>query len=455
MGGRAAPWKLDLVRLRRTVAVALPGAHVDDDGGVLLQERRSQRAVEGDEVVTRHRTHVGHAQVLEEPPRLREVHHRVPDALGPLEHEGTEARDVRRQGIPASARIAPLRRELDAAQVLADGADRGRDAHLVVVEQDDHARLALADVVERLQRQPAHEGRITDDDGDVLGAAAPVARQRQALGDGQARARVAAVHDVVDRSPSGAGSRPMPPSWRSVPKLVQASRQQLVGVGLVAGVPDDPVGRAGEHAMQGHGELHDAQRAAQVTAGHRDGVDDVLADLRAERARLGVADVLEVLRSTEVAQRDHGLEVVAVVGAQVHEARCGRRCHRRAAGREPRPRRAAGRSAHAARRRARRGRWTPPAAGRPPRVAPRRRAAPRAPGRRGARSRRHRRSPSRWPAVRPVLRAPSCLSRAGVSHACHRDVQRAACQAHLEPVARPPGRRRPPTTRPSGVRTMA
>ncbi len=84
-------------------------------------------------------------------------------------------------------------------------------------------------------------------------------------------------------------------------EALQSPGQELVRVGLVTGVPDDPVGGAGEDAVQGDRELHDPQRAAQVAARHGDRVDDAVADLRAEGARLRVADVLEVLRSAEVA----------------------------------------------------------------------------------------------------------------------------------------------------------
>ena len=76
-------------------------------------------------------------------------------------------------------------------------ADRRRDAHLVVVEHDQHPRPAMADVVERLERQAADQRRVTDDDRDALVGAAAVARQRQALGDRQAGAGVAAIEDVV------------------------------------------------------------------------------------------------------------------------------------------------------------------------------------------------------------------------------------------------------------------
>ena len=73
-----------------------------------------------------------------------------------------------------------------------------------------------------------------------------------------------------------------------------AAGQELVGVGLVAGVPDDAVAWAVEHPVERDRELDDAQRAAQVAAGLGDGVDDGLAQLRAQGASLGMAEALEV-----------------------------------------------------------------------------------------------------------------------------------------------------------------
>ena len=69
--------------------------------------------------------------------------------------------------------------------------------------------------------------------------AAPVARQRQALGDGQAGARVAAVHDVVDALRAAREAADATQLAQRA-EAVQAPREELVGVGLVAGVPDDP-----------------------------------------------------------------------------------------------------------------------------------------------------------------------------------------------------------------------
>ena len=67
----------DLVRLGGMVAIALAGAHVHQDRCLVLQQCLAQRAVQGDQIVSGHRPHIGDAQILEEPTRLRQIHHRV------------------------------------------------------------------------------------------------------------------------------------------------------------------------------------------------------------------------------------------------------------------------------------------------------------------------------------------------------------------------------------------
>ena len=111
-----------------------------------------------------------------------------------------------------------------------------------------------------------------------------VARQREALGDRQAGAGVAAVEHVVlalgaTREAADAAEL----AQRA--EVVEPAGQQLVRVGLVAGVPDDLVGRAeSSRRCSATVELDDAERAAQVAAGLGDGVDDRAADVGAELA---------------------------------------------------------------------------------------------------------------------------------------------------------------------------
>ena len=133
---------------------------------------------------------------------------------------------------------------------------------------DEHLRLALADVVERLERQAAHQRRVTDDDRDPLEAVADVARLGESLGDRQTGAGMAAVEHVMRRfGPAREAADPVELAQR--PEAVEAAGQQLVRVGLVPGVPDDPVAWRFEQAMQRDRQLDDAERRAEVAAGDR------------------------------------------------------------------------------------------------------------------------------------------------------------------------------------------
>ena len=60
---------------------------------------------------------------------------------------------------------------------------------------------------------------------------------------------------------------------------VAPAGEDLVRIGLVADVPDQPVARGVEDPVQGDGELDDAEPGAQVAAGHRHGVDRLLPQL--------------------------------------------------------------------------------------------------------------------------------------------------------------------------------
>ena len=55
----------------------------------------------------------------------------------------------------------------------------------------------MTDVVERLEREAAHERRIADYDGDALVTTAHVPCQGQAFSDGDTGTGVSAIHDVV------------------------------------------------------------------------------------------------------------------------------------------------------------------------------------------------------------------------------------------------------------------
>jgi hypothetical protein len=77
-------------------------------------------------------------------------------------------------------------------------------------------------------------------------------------------------------------------------QLVAAAGQDLVGIGLVADVPEDLVARGVEEAVEGDGQLAGPEVGAEVAADLADRVDDQLADLLGELLELGIVEAVEV-----------------------------------------------------------------------------------------------------------------------------------------------------------------
>ena len=197
-----------VVGLGGEVALALVREHVHDDGTVAVRGVAQHRLERGD-VVT-----VDRADVVE-----------------------TEGGEERR-------RIARL-----AARVPGDGEARhgGRVAAAVVVEHDHRAAPGGAEVVERLVGEAAGEGAVADHGDHCVVVAAVrqggVARHRQPVGVAHRGGRVAVLDQVV------LGLRPRrvarhPAALAEAAEAVEPAGDELVHVGLVAGVPDDGVARA-------------------------------------------------------------------------------------------------------------------------------------------------------------------------------------------------------------------
>ncbi len=117
----------------------------------------------------------------------------------------------------------------------------------------------MPDVVERLERQAAHQGRVADHDRDALQAVPEVAGFGEPLGDREAGAGVPAVEDVVWRlGPTREAAHAVELPERAEP--FEPSGQELVRVRLVPGVPHDPVTGRLEEPMERQRELDHAER---------------------------------------------------------------------------------------------------------------------------------------------------------------------------------------------------
>ena len=169
----------------------------------------------------------------------------------------------------------------------------------------EHLRLTMPDVVESLQRDATHQRGVAHDDRDALHPVTEVTRLRQALGDRQPRPGVTAVEHVVLRF------RPARESTDAVqlaqgPESRETTGEELVGVGLVPGVPDDAVAGRFKESMQGDGQFDDTERGPEVPARHRDGTDDRFADLGGQFRKLDPVEATQVGRAAEIGQDGHG-----------------------------------------------------------------------------------------------------------------------------------------------------
>ena len=160
----------------------------------------------------------------------------------------------------------------EARQISRQGAGWRRNRHIIVVKNDDEARMHRASIVHRFI---GHAGghRTIADDGDDVG---PLARQRvghrHAKPGGNRSGRMRRAERIVFAFGAfGEAGQAATPAQGSDP--VAPAGEYLMGIGLVADVPNYPVIRRIENIMQGNRELDHAQSRAEMTARYGDRVD--------------------------------------------------------------------------------------------------------------------------------------------------------------------------------------
>ncbi len=112
---------------------------------------------------------------------------------------------------------------------------------------------------------------------------------------------MAGAHDVVLGLVDGAEGREAAVLADRV-QAVATAGEHLVGVGLVADVPQHLVGGRVEQAVQRHRQLAGAEVGAEVPADLADGVDDQLADLLGHLLELIVVETLEVVGAVDLVE---------------------------------------------------------------------------------------------------------------------------------------------------------
>ena len=170
-------------------------------------------------------------------------------------------------------------------QIGAQRADRRRDRHVVVVEDDDQARVHGAGIVHRLIGHAGAHGAVADHADDVVLLAGEIARHRHAEA-GRDRGRGVRRAERVVFALGALGEAGQAAALAQGADAVAPAGQDLVRIGLVADIPDQPVARRVEDLMQRDGQLDHAEPGAEMAAGHRHRVDRLLAQLVRELAQV-------------------------------------------------------------------------------------------------------------------------------------------------------------------------
>ena len=161
----------------------------------------------------------------------------------------------------------------------------------------------MTEVVQGLVRHAAGHGSVTDDgDHPPVGLVLEVEGHGQAVGVPEDGGGVAVLDPVVWRlRPRRVAGQAVGLPQRAEP--VPPAGQDLVDVGLVAGVPEQQIPGGIEDPVQGQGQLDDTQVGAEVAAGDRDGLHDEGANLAGQLDELVLIELPEVARPGDRLQK--------------------------------------------------------------------------------------------------------------------------------------------------------
>ena len=305
---------VDLVLFGLRVAEALLGDHVQQHGAAEVPGAL-QRVLHQPLIMPVDGADVLQAQVLEHHLRLQNVLDALLDAVQRPVQGRADQRGPGQRGLDVLEHVLVARVDPDRGQVLGQAADRRLIGPAVVVDDHDEPRvLVRGDVVQRLPGHPAGQRPVADDGNHgPVRLAAQLVRLGQPVGVGQAGGGVRVLYQVV----LGLGLARVAGQPAALPQraeLRDASGQQLVHVGLVPGIEDDPVLRRVEDPVDRDRELDHAKVRAEVTAGPGGRLDQQIADLHGEEGELILAESLQVLGAIDVLQQGHGVLLMCCAG---------------------------------------------------------------------------------------------------------------------------------------------
>ncbi len=176
--------------------------------------------------------------------------------------------------------------------------DIARNAHLIIVEDNDHRGLSLPDIVQGLECHAAGKGGVADEGNDLLGIPAHIAGTRQTAGHRQGIRRMARGMDIVGVAVRlrEAGKALVLPERG---KFRQTAGYQHMRIGLMPYVEQEPIVRRIDKGMHGKDDLHCTKTRGNMASRLRSNPYDLLADFRCQYGKLLVGEELEPVRGID------------------------------------------------------------------------------------------------------------------------------------------------------------
>jgi hypothetical protein len=285
--------------LRRSVALALLGDDVDEHRPFLgvadifqhFDQRVDVMTVDGPDIIE--------AELVEE---SAAGEHAAGILLHPVRGDVERLGHCPREllGDPPRGKILP--RADQARQRISQRADRRRDRHVVVVEDDDEAVTGCSGIVHRLIGHARAHRPVADDRDRVMRVAGKLVGDREAeRRRDRGRAVRCSERVVVALASLGEARQASALAQRADP--VAASGQDLVGIGLVADVPNELVARRIEHIVERDRELDDTEARAKMAAGHRHCGNRLVPKLFGKLGELRLVEPPEFLRQADRIQQ--------------------------------------------------------------------------------------------------------------------------------------------------------
>ena len=290
------------VFLRRLAALALLRQHVDEQRLVVMA-REAENFFHLGYVVAVERAPVAYVELFENVRRQQQrfelllyLRKRLMDALA----------------VPASRALVFYvvleffvgRVDGELREVRGHAADARVYRHFVVVEDYYHLGFDARHRVERLERNAVEQRAVAYHRDDLVAFALEVARLRVAHSRGDGRAAVARREEIVRAFVHAREARDAALAAQRR-EAVEALRQQLVRVALMAHVEYYLVGVGVEYAQQRDRQLDGPERRAQVSAVFERDVEYSFAQLRAQRAELLFAESVEAPEVLDGIQKTH------------------------------------------------------------------------------------------------------------------------------------------------------